>query len=121
MPERPVAALMGDGSFLYNPVVQALGVANEAALPIMIVVFNNGKYSAMQNTHAAWYPQGAAQNTGVFHGVDIPGPDYRGLVEPFGGYGQRVEHPADLKPALERALESVKNGRTALVDVALAS
>ena len=121
MPDRPVVALMGDGSFLYNPVVQSLGVSNEAGLPILIVVFNNGKYSAMQHTHESWYPQGAAQSANLFHGVDIPGPDYRGLVEPFGGYGQRVEDPGELRPALARALDAVNGGRTAIVDVVLAS
>ena len=120
MPDRPVVALMGDGSLLYNPVVQSLGVANEADLPILIIVFNNGKYSAMQNTHVNWYPKGAADTNQVFHGVHIPGPDYQGLVQPFGGYGQKVEDPAELRPALRRALEAVKGGRTAIVDVVLA-
>ena len=119
MPEKPVVALMGDGSFLYNPVVQSLGVANEAGLPILIVVFNNGKYSAMQQTHQAWYPGGAADANRVFHGVDIPGPDYSGLVRPFGGFGVRVEDPAELKPALANALDAVKGGQTAIVDVVL--
>ena len=119
MPEKPVVALMGDGSFLYNPVVQSLGVANEAGLPILIVVFNNGKYSAMQQTHQAWYPGGAADTNRVFHGVDIPGPDYSGLVKPFGGYGVRVENPTELKPALARALDAVNGGQTAIVDVVL--
>src|SRR5208283_5824688 len=33
-PQRPVAALIGDGSFLYNPVVQALGASKGNDLPI---------------------------------------------------------------------------------------
>ena len=120
MPDKPVVALMGDGSFLYNPVVQSLGVANEAELPILIIVFNNGKYSVMQSIHLGWYPEGEANTNQVFHGVHIPGPDYQGLVEPFGGYGQKVEDPAELRPALRRALDAVKGGRTAIVDVVLA-
>ena len=120
MPEKPVVALMGDGSFLYNPVVQSLGVASESGLPILIIVFNNGKYSVMQSIHLGWYPEGEANTTQDFHGVHIPGPDYQGLVEPFGGYGQKVERPSELRPALRRALDEVKSGRTAIVDVVLA-
>jgi acetolactate synthase-1/2/3 large subunit len=121
MPQRPVVALMGDGSFLYNPIVQALGASVENHLPILIIVFNNGSYAAMKGSHLQFYPQGAAATTGVFHGVDIPGPNYAQLVEPFGGYGERVEDPARLKAALGSALEAVNGGRVALLDVVLAS
>jgi acetolactate synthase-1/2/3 large subunit len=41
---------------------------------------------------------------------------YDRLCEVFGGHGERVERPADLAPALERALAA---GTAAIVDVAL--
>ena len=119
-PGRPVVALMGDGSFLYNPIIPALGAAKEYDLPILIVVFNNSSYSAMRRTHLDFYPGGVAETTGVFHGVHIPGPNYAQLVEPFGGHGERVDDPAMLKPALEKALAAVNAGQVALVDVVLA-
>ena len=118
-PERPVLALMGDGSFLYNPIVPALGAAKELGLPMLIVVFNNGNYSAMKGSHLDFYPQGVAASTGMFHGVNISGPDYSTLIQPFGGHGERVEDPAAVKPALERALAAVNSGQTALLDVVL--
>ena len=119
-PDRPVVALMGDGSFLYNPIIPALGAAKEYDLPILIVVFNNSAYSAMRGTHLDFYPGGVAQTTGVFHGVHIAGPNYAQLVEPFGGHGERVDDPAMLKPALEKALAAVKAGHVAVLDVVLA-
>ena len=119
-PGRPVVALMGDGSFLYNPIIPALGAAKDYNLPILIVVFNNSAYSAMKRTHLDFYPGGVAETTGVFHGVHIAGPNYAQLVEPFGGHGERVDDPAMLKPALEKALAAVKAGQVALVDVVLA-
>ena len=118
-PERPVLALVGDGSLLYNPIIPALGAAKEIGLPILIVVFNNGNYSAMKGSHLDFYPQGVAANTGIFHGVNISGPDYSTLIQPFGGYGERVEDPSEVKPALERALAAVNAGQTALLDVVL--
>ena len=83
-------------------------------------MFNNGKYAAMEKSHLSFYPEGAAATSGITHGVDIPGPNYAQLVEPFGGYGERVEEPGQLKPALEKAMAAVKDGRLALVDVVLA-
>ena len=118
-PGRPVVALVGDGSFLYNPIIPALGAAKEYGLPILIVVFNNSAYSAMKQTHLDFYPGGVADTTGFFHGVHIPGPNYAQLVEPFGGHGERVEDPAMLKPALEKALAAVNAGQVAIVDVVL--
>ena len=119
--DRPVVALMGDGALLYNPIVPALGSAKELGLPILIIVFNNGSYSAMKGSHLDFYPQGVAASTGVFQGVNISGPDYSALVDPFDGFGERVEDPAQVKPALERALAAVNSGRTALLDVVLSN
>jgi acetolactate synthase-1/2/3 large subunit len=119
-PRQPVVALMGDGSFLYNPIVPSLGAACEHKLPIMIVLFDNGSYASMKRSHLAFYPQGAAASAGLFHGVDIPGPDYARLADAFGGYGVRVEDQSDLKAALQGALAAVERGQLALVDVAVA-
>lgn len=118
-PDRPVVALMGDGALLYNPITQALGVARESNLPIMIVVFNNTSYAAMKRLHLSFYPDGDAAKSGIFHGVNIPGPDYQELVTPFGGHGERVEDPKRLTGAIKDGLAAVAEGRVAILDVAL--
>ncbi len=59
-PDRPVVTLIGDGAFLYNPVLQSFGAARDFDLPIMVVIFNNKKYAAMQNMHKRLYPDGTA-------------------------------------------------------------
>ena len=118
-PDRPVTALIGDGSFLYNPITQSLGVARESSLPILIVVFNNASYAAMKSLHLSFYPEGTSSQTGDFYGVDIPGPDYSELARPFGGHGERVQDPTRLRGALEEAQAVVDAGSVAIVDVAL--
>ena len=120
-PDRPVVALMGDGALLYNPITQALGVARESSLPIMIVVFNNASYAAMKSLHLSFYPEGEAAKSGIFHGVHIPGPDYQELVSPFGGHGERVEDPKRLQGAIKDGLAAVAEGRVAILDVALSA
>ena len=119
LPEHPVVALMGDGGFLYNPVTQSFGVAGEANLPFMTILFNNGSYEAMRGNHLNYYPDGDAARSGIFHGVHIPGPDYARLVEPFGGYGVRVTEPDELPAALRNGLAALREGRIALIDVVL--
>ena len=118
-PNRPVAALVGDGSFLYNPVVQALGASRASGLPILIVVFNNGQYRAMQTGHRHHYPDGVAQAADIWHGVTIEGPDYAELGKPFGFHGQKVERPAELPDAVRNAMRAVNDGKSAILNVVL--
>ena len=116
-PERPVALLIGDGGFLYNPVIQALGASKQHNLPILIVVFNNKGYMAMQKGHVHHYPDGAAESAKIHLGSKLNGPDYAELGSHFGLHGERVEDPAKLKPALQKALKQVQEGTTTILNV----
>ena len=117
--ERPVVLLVGDGSFLYNPIVQALGASKQHNLPIVIVVFNNKKYEAMRKGHVHHYPDGASATSMVHYGVTIDGPAYEDLGSHFGFHGQRVEKPSELKAALQAALDATKSGKTSILNVML--
>lgn len=116
-PQRPVALLVGDGSFLYNPIVQALGASKRHDLPIMIVILNNQKYEAMRKGHVHHYPDGASASKDLHFGVTIEGPDYERLGSHFGFHGERVEKLAELKGALQKALAATKSGKTAILNV----
>ena len=118
-PQRPVVLVIGDGSLLYNPIIQGLGASREQDLPILIIVFNNKKYQAMQNNHDRYYPDGVAVTEKLYHGVAINGPDYERLGLHFDFPGEKVDDPARLKPALTKALAEVNAGRTAIVNVIL--
>jgi acetolactate synthase-1/2/3 large subunit len=120
-PNRPVVLLVGDGSFLYNPIIQAFGATRDVHLPIVIIVFNNGKYQAMKGGHLHHYPDGVAKEVDMWHGVNIDGPNYAELVKPFGLHGQTVDKPGDLKKAIAAALDSVKGGKTSLINVMLSA
>ena len=58
--DRLVVSVIGDGSFMYNPVTQSLALSKHKNLPILIVVFNNEGYSAMRKEHHTYYPDGIA-------------------------------------------------------------
>lgn len=119
MPERHVVMTIGDGTFMYNPVVPALALADEHALPLLVIVVNNGKYSAMQYYHDKFYPNGTATSTKNYYGVNIKGPKYEKAASMVGGFGRQVVNPSDLEPAIREALKSVENGKTAVVNVIL--
>lgn len=116
--QRPVVLAVGDGSFLYNPIVPSLAAARDQQLPILIVIFNNKKYLSMKFNHLRFYPDGAAVEKGVFHGVDLATqPDLASFAEPFGMFGITISRSAELEPALRQGLAAIAAGRTAIINV----
>lgn len=116
-PDRPVVTLIGDGAFLYNPALGALGAARDYKLPTLTVIFNNKKYATMQGMHLQMYPDGAAVDTDTYHGTHINAPDFAKIAESFGAYGEQVTDPEDLEAALQRGLAATGEGRSAILDV----
>ena len=110
--------MVGDGSFNYNPVLAAFGFAQQFGTPILIVLMNNRGYAAMKRAHLDTLPEGWSVRTGSFFGAEIePAPDYAAISQAFGGYGERVEEPAELAGAIRRAMERVRGGQLSLLDV----
>ena len=118
-PERTVVSVIGDGSFMYNPITQSLALSKHEDLPILIVVVNNTGYSSMAREHENFYPGGVAAKHDLFYGKMITDLDYAELVRPFDGHGERVEKPKALPGALEAALAAVNDGKTAILNVAV--
>lgn len=116
-PERTVVMTIGDGTFMYNPVVPAVAFADEHKLPLLILVMNNAKYAAMQFFHDRFYPDGTSITTKDYYGVNIVAPKYEQAATLVDGFAGRVEKPSELKGALQKALASVKAGKTAIVNV----
>jgi acetolactate synthase-1/2/3 large subunit len=120
-PGKPVIALIGDGSFNYNPVLAALGFAQEYGRPIVTVVMNNGGYLSMKRGITGLYPDGWAARSKTFYGHAIaPSPQYAALAAAFGGAGETVEDPDRIEPALRRAFESERAGKSYILDMRLA-
>jgi benzoylformate decarboxylase len=113
-PRRRVVACLGDGCAMFG--LQGLWTLAKYRVPLTVVVFNNRAYMAVKNQF-----RGSEERVRIAAemGAEITGPDlnFARLAETFGIYGQRVEQPDAIEPALKRALE--QNG-PALVDVVIA-
>ena len=118
-PDRLVIGTHGDGSYMFGNPIASHYVGAEQKLPILSVIFNNQRWQAVRRATVGLNPEGyAAQSSHqpitMLDSVD----KYEKAVEVADGYGQRVEDPADLMPALERALKAVEvEKRQALVNV----
>lgn len=118
-PDKTVIATLGDGSYNFSVPTACHHVAQREGVPILVVVFDNRGWNAVKRETRTMYPDGWAARTANFPLTEIdPAPAYHTFVEACGGYGERVERPQDILPALERALGAVREDRRqALVHV----
>lgn len=113
-PERPVVAVVGDGSYMYYP--QTLWTAARYKLPVLTVICNNRGY--LTDKVPLLRRGGPASMKGDCDPVEIVRPeiDLVKCAQAIGSYAERVERPNDLGPALRRALAT---SGPAVIDVAI--
>jgi len=117
-PDRTVIAALGDGAYLFNEPVACHLAARQQGLPVLTVIYNNQQWEAVKQSTLAVHPDGHAQASGRFPLTSLgPAPRYEEIVRAFDGHGERVETPAEVGPALRRALAAVREGRQAVVNV----
>ena len=119
-PEKLVVATVGDGAYMFANPTACHWVSEAHKLPILTVINNNQVYNAVRRATLAMYEKGQAQAENDAHTLaDLqPSPAFEKLIEASGGYGERVEKPADLPAALARAVKVVREEkRQALLNV----
>jgi acetolactate synthase-1/2/3 large subunit len=118
-PQSQVIAVLGDGAYMFCNPAAAHHASALHGLPVLFVIMNNAMWGAVQRSTSAMYPNGSASksNAPPFVGLGKL-PAFEKICEAAGGYGERVEDPAALPGALQRALSAVRNeGRQALLNV----
>ncbi len=104
LPDRPVVALVGDGSAMYTN--QALWTAAHEGLAVVAVIFNNASYRILKQRTLAL--KGFSAQDDRYVGMDLERPliDFVGMARALGVPGEHVEKPADVSAAVERGLRS---------------
>ncbi len=107
-PDKLVGIVYGDGGFGFNGMEYDTFVRH--GLPIIGVIGNDGVWSNIKTMHRSFFPDRLVA-------TDLGVRPYHAMVEGLGGYGEFVDRPEEIRPALERARAS---GLPALVNVHLA-
>lgn len=94
-PDKAVVSITGDGGFLFG--AQELATAVHHGIGVVTCVFNNASYGNVRRDQMTRYQ-------GHLIGAELTNPDFVRLAQSFGVDAVRVATPAELRPALERAL-----------------
>ena len=97
-PQNRTILLSGDGSFGFGAMEFDIAVRNN--IPIVAVLSNDRYWGIIRHPQIARYGKERAI------GTELGFTRYDKIVEALGGYGEFVENPADIAPAIKRALDS---------------
>ena len=92
-PDRHVVVATGDGAFGFNAIEIDTAVRHKA--PVVIVIANNGAWQIEVHDQTVTH--------GKVVGTKLQFSDHAAMARAFGMYGERVEKPEELGPALDRA------------------
>jgi len=114
LPERPVVALIGDGSAMYT--IQALWTAAHDRIPVVFVILNNTSYRILkQRLHAL---RGHAEQVDAYVGMELvdPAVDFVSLARSLGVAAERAK---TVHEATDLVAQGLKSNASLLIDVAL--
>ncbi len=116
-PDRPVLAVVGDGASMYT--VQALWTASRYNIPVVYAICNNQAYRILKVNMEVYLRDmlDDRERDSDYVGMDFANRlDLAMMAQAMGVHGERIDDPADIGPAVQRAFES---GKPALLDISI--
>jgi len=112
LPDRPVVALIGDGSALFT--IQSLWTAAHENLKMVFVIINNASYRILKQRTNALKGLAAQSDTYVAMDLDQPRVDFVSVARGFGLTAHKASTLSDLEELLDQALAA---DGPALIDI----
>lgn len=114
LPDRPVVAIVGDGSAMYS--CQALWTAARYRLGVVFVILNNSSYRILKQRVSAL--RGHAAQTGVYVGMDLEDPaiEFQSLARSMGVASHLARTVAE---ATDLITAAIAGGAPTLIEVTL--
>ena len=123
LPGRQVVSLQGDGGFLFGQSEALWSIARYEA-PMLIVILNNHSYndSRVRNMNTGGVSGGAlhAERKDYNGYLGDPDVDFPKIAEAYSLRGEEVRAAAELAPALQRSVRSMREGKAVVLDVEIA-
>jgi acetolactate synthase I/II/III large subunit len=116
-PHSLVLSVLGDGAYMFANPTACHYTAQMQKLPVLTIIYNNALYGAVRRATLDMYSNGVAGEADGRFLADLPAPSFEKIVAAHDGYGEKVDKPADLPAALQRAAAAVRSGQQALLNV----
>lgn len=118
-PDRFVAALTGDGSYMFSIPSTVHWMARQYRAPFLQVVYNNRGWKAPKFSALAVHPDGYASRANDIGTSFDPPPDYAHVAAAAGGaHARTVKEVAEVDEAVAEAVRVVREERrSAVLDV----
>ncbi len=121
-PDAEVITLLGDGCFMFSVPSSAYWVSGAYDIPHLTIIYNNGGWKSPRLSTVYVHPDGPAERNDTYWVAAGSGAQLAAIAEASGGaVGFHVETREDLKSTLAKALETVRKGKSAVVNVKLDS
>jgi len=119
-PDAEVIALIGDGCYFFGVPSSAYWVAGTYATPYLTIIYNNGGWNSPKLSTLGVHPDGYARQHDRFWITVGSGARLADIAAATGGAeAYQVSDRHKLRETLREALETVRRGRCAVVDVAI--
>ncbi len=113
-PDKLVVQVVGDYGFEFCS--EQLAVAAMYDIPVLSLIINNGYLSLIRQAEKYGYDMN--YEVSIWYDGENKMIDFVKFAAAFGAYGERVEKPSEIKPAIERAIEWMKKTKKpALLDI----
>lgn len=117
-PSAEVITVVGDGSYIFGVPSSCYWVAQTYRAPQLTIVFNNKGWNAPKVSTLLVHPEGVAKKTDHFWITVSANTQFADLAKAAGNaLALRVEKYKDLKTSLALAMQALRNGQSAVVDV----
>ena len=116
-PDRPVVGVLGDGSAMMT--AQGFWTAAVRNIPVVYIICNNRAYRVLKVNMNAYksHVLGEESPSSRYIGMDFPLPlDMASMAEAMGVFGQKIEDPSEIGPAVRHALDL---GKPAVLDISI--
>lgn len=116
-PQKTVISCEGDGSTIFSGPTSCLMASAMYNAPTLHIISNNNKYLAVESGLSRYGGANSYAAKDGYNGSSLkPSPNFAMIAQAVGAYGEKVTDPAQMQAALQRALNAVKGGQTAVLD-----
>ncbi|MCH8063537.1 MAG: thiamine pyrophosphate-requiring protein [Chloroflexi bacterium] len=117
-PDKDVVNVVGDGAFIYGCPTSSLWTAAVYDAPFLSIIYNNQIHNAPKRALLDGISDSYSERTDKWVGMELsPSVEFAMLAQSCHAYGEKVEDPGDVPGALDRALNRLRDGQPAVLDV----